>query len=208
MNRLALFPLPLVLFPGVPLPLHIFEERYRLLINRCIDEQAPFGVVYHRGESMREVGCSAVVEQVVKRYDDGRLDLVAVGHDRFTIDRLDESGLYLEADVRYLDDRLEGSHDDLNRRAIAELLKYAFYAELSFDRTTLNALTANQLSFLIAGIDLFDMETKQELLEMEQIGTRLERAVEELGRINERLVSEARIKGVAGDEIDITSFLN
>lgn len=208
MNRLGLFPLQLVLFPSVPLPLHIFEERYRSLINRCIDEDRPFGVVYHRGESMRGVGCSAIIDKVIKRYDDGRLDILAIGHERFEIERVDESGLYLEADVHYLEDQLDGDSDELVDRAVAELMKYAFYAEISLDRKTLGALTANQLSYLIAGIDLFGMDTKQEMLEIEQIDARLERAVTELARVNDRLVSAARIQGVVGDDVDISSFMN
>ena len=208
MNRIGLFPLQLVLFPSVPLPLHIFEERYRSLINRCIDEDVPFGVVYHRGESMRQVGCSAIVDRVIKRYDDGRLDILAVGHERFTIDRLDESGLYLEADVRYLDDHATGEDEKLAGRAVNELLKYAYYAEVSLDRATLGALTGTQLSFLIAGLDQFGLDTKQELLEIERSDDRLERSIAELERINEDLVTQARIRGVLDQDIDLGSLLN
>ena len=208
MNRLGLFPLQLVLFPSVPLPLHIFEERYRSLINRCIDEDTPFGVVYHRGESMRQVGCSAIVDRVIKRYDDGRLDILAVGHERFSIDRVDESGLYLEADVRYLDDHADGEDDELAHRAVNELLKYAYYAEVSLDRETLGALTGNQLSFLIAGLDLLGLDTKQELLEIERSDDRLQRSIIELERINDQLVTRARIRGVVDQDVDLNSFLN
>lgn len=208
MNRLGLFPLQLVLFPSVPLPLHIFEERYRALINRCIDEDTPFGVVYHRGESMRGVGCSAVVDRVIKRYDDGRLDIIAVGHERFAIDRVDESGLYLEADVRYLDDLADEGDDDLARRAVNELLKYAYYAEVSLDRATLAALTGNQLSFLIAGLDELGLDTKQELLEIERSAERLERSLEQLARVNEHLVTQARIRGAVDGEVDLDTLMN
>lgn len=208
MNRLGLFPLQLVLFPSVPLPLHIFEGRYRSLINRCIEDDEPFGVVYHRGESMRQIGCSAVVDRVIKRYDDGRLDILAVGHERFAIDRVDETGLYLEADVRYLDDHGDEEDGTLVQRAVSELLKYAYYAEVSLDRDTLGALTGNQLSFLIAGVDLLGLDTKQELLEIERSDKRLERSVVELERINEQLVARARIRGVLDDDVDLTSFLN
>lgn len=208
MSRLPLFPLQLVLFPNVPLPLHIFEERYRAMIATCIDEGRPFGVVYHRGESIRHVGCTAIIERVLKRYDDGRMDILAVGHERFAIDELDESGLYLEADVHFLEDDVEGDSDDLHQRAVAELLKYAFYAEIQLDRDTLSALTGNQLSFLIAGIDLFGMDTKQELLEIERIEERLERATEELARVNNRLAAASQIKRSLGHDVDINSFLN
>ena len=99
---IPLFPLQLVLFPSVPLPLHIFEERYRTLVNRCLDEQTPFGVVYHQGESMKRVGCTALISDVLKRYEDGRMDILTVGGERFEIVSIDDTGLYLEATIRYL----------------------------------------------------------------------------------------------------------
>lgn len=208
MNRLLLFPLHLVLFPNVPLPLHIFEERYRMLINRCIEEEQPFGVVYHRGESIKNIGCTAVIEKVIKRYDDGRMDILAVGQERFAIESLDKSGIYLEANVHYLGEDLAGEDESLSERAVSELLKYAFYAEIALDRAALSALTVNQLSFLIAGLDVFGMDTKQEILEIEQAEPRLSRSLEELVRVNERLVTAARIKGALDQEVDIDSLLN
>ena len=86
---LALFPLNTVLFPGMPLPLHIFEERYKIMIGRCIDEDRPFGVVLI--QSGTEVGNPAVPHVVgttaliaaVKRLEDGRMNLIAVGQERF-----------------------------------------------------------------------------------------------------------------------------
>ena len=208
MNRLSLFPLHLVLFPNVPLPLHIFEERYRALINRCIDEDLPFGVVYHRGESMKEVGCTAVVDRVIKRYDDGRLDILAIGRERFAIDTVHDSGDYLEADVHYLEEDTTGEDAQLMHQAVSELLKYAFYADVSLDRKALNALTANQLAFLIAGLDLFGMDTKQELLETEGSESRLTRSVSELEKVTGRLMTEARRRGALDEEIDVDTFLN
>jgi Lon protease-like protein len=88
---LPLFPLNTVLFPGMLLPLHIFEERYKLMINRCIEEEQPFGVVLLReGKEVGdlavtyEVGTTAVI-QGVSRLDDGRMNIVTVGKDRFRL---------------------------------------------------------------------------------------------------------------------------
>ncbi|MFW5688395.1 MAG: LON peptidase substrate-binding domain-containing protein [Spirochaetota bacterium] len=208
MNRLALFPLQLVLFPNVPLPLHIFEERYRTMITRCIDEDRPFGVVYHRGESIREVGCTAIIDRVIKRYDDGRLDIIAVGHERFTIDSIDRSGLYLEADIRLIDDPPDDGNGALLERAVDAMLKYAYYAELTLDRSALRALTTNQLSYLIAGVDLLGMDTKQELLEIEPSDRRLELAVEALDAVTNQLAAVAQVRKTLGDDVDLTSFTN
>lgn len=208
MAVIPLFPLNLVLFPSVPLPLHIFEERYRALVNRCIEEQIPFGVVYHKGESMETIGCSAVIQEVIKRYDDGRLDILTVGGERFEIESLDESGLYLEATVRYLPDESEPEDQALVESAVNAILKYAFYAEVSLDRRTLAALSPTQLSFLIAGIDVIGMETKQELLALDHPEHRLRRATEKLGEANRQLVAEAQLKKVTGTDIDISGLMN
>ena len=108
MDRLPLFPLRTVLFPGMALPLHIFEERYRLMIGRCMEERSPFGVVLIR--SGEEVGAAAEPHDIgttariasVQRLEDGRMNLVALGEQRFRILQLDNSGPYLAGDVEYL----------------------------------------------------------------------------------------------------------
>ena len=208
MSKIPLFPLEVVLFPNVPLPLHIFEGRYRAMINHCIEEDTPFGVVYHRGSDIKGFGCSAVVDRVIRRYDDGRMDILAIGHERFAINEFDDTGLYLQGDVRFLDDDPDPDDDAALQAAVAELLKYAYFAEIELERERLDSLTGTQLSFLIAGIDLIGLDTKQELLETEELGARLQLAVTELGRANNRLAAAARVKKTLGKEVDINSFLN
>ncbi len=96
MTELPLFPLHSVLCPGIALPLHIFEERYRLVVARCIERSAPFGVVLIRagrevGElegHVADVGTTAAIRQA-GRYSDGRLDIVTVGERRFRIERVE-----------------------------------------------------------------------------------------------------------------------
>src|SRR5215467_5197354 len=88
--ELPLFPLNVVLFPGADLPLHIFESRYRLMINECYEQEKPFGVVLARSDSvpMREepypVGTMAEI-LALSRTDDGRMNLIARGGQRFHI---------------------------------------------------------------------------------------------------------------------------
>jgi Lon protease-like protein len=208
MAVIPLFPLNLVLFPSVPLPLHIFEERYRTLINHCLENEIPFGVVYRKGESIETIGCSAIIQDVIKRYDDGRLDILTVGGERFEIESLDESGLYLEARVRYLPDDPQVQDESLAGEAVNEVLKYAFYAEISLDRPSLNALTPAQLSFLIAGIDVIGMDSKQELLGLDNPDERLRLAIEKLRAANRQLIAAAQLKKVTGSDIDITGLMN
>lgn len=102
---LPLFPLNTVLFPGMVLPLHIFEERYKLMVNRCLEEERPFGVLLIR--EGKEVGDSVVPYTVgtttviagVSRLDDGRMNIVTIGHERFRLRVLRHSVPYLVGDA-------------------------------------------------------------------------------------------------------------
>jgi uncharacterized protein len=108
---LALFPLNLVLFPGMTLPLHIFEPRYRQMINRCVQLKQPFGVVLiSEGEAEGgpvaepfEIGTTAVIQTVLK-LEDGRLLLSAVGERRFRITSIVQREPYMVAAVEYLEE--------------------------------------------------------------------------------------------------------
>ena len=131
---LPLFPLHTVLCPGVALPLHIFEERYRLMVGRCIDAGEPFGVVLIRegrevgplDGRIARVGTTAVIREA-GRYPDGRYDLVTVGDRRFRIDGLAEAREpYLMASVHYLEERVGDGQAarSLSERVSARFLRY------------------------------------------------------------------------------------
>jgi Lon protease-like protein len=135
--ELPLFPLHSVLCPGVALPLHIFEERYRLMVARCIEEGRPFGVVLiregHETGPLRgrvaAVGTTALIRQA-GRYPDGRLDIVTVGGQRFRIDSLDEGREpYLLGEVSFLEEPIG---DAPMARRLAERVSERFlrYLEL------------------------------------------------------------------------------
>src|SRR4051812_11668081 len=122
--ELPLFPLHAVLFPGVALPLHIFEERYRSMVGRCIEAAEPFGVVLIKdgrevGDahvSLAQVGTTAIIRQA-GRHPDGRLDIVTVGGRRFRIDELyDDREPYLVGEVEILDEPI-GERDEARRLA-------------------------------------------------------------------------------------------
>jgi len=117
---LPLFPLHTVLCPGIALPLHIFEPRYRAMIGRCLEEDAPFGVVLIRdgretgglAGRIAEVGTAARIRQV-GRYADGRMDIVTIGVRRFRVHALDTAReAWLTGIVEDLDDPLGGSAED------------------------------------------------------------------------------------------------
>jgi Lon protease-like protein len=102
--KLPLFPLDVVLFPGVLLPLHIFEDRYKEMIGECEVGSAPFGVVRAQREGLSVVGCTAIIVRTLDRYSDGRLDILCEGGERFEIETLDNSRSFLQAEVDLLPD--------------------------------------------------------------------------------------------------------
>lgn len=103
-DLLPLFPLPLVLFPRTQLPLHIFEERYKEMIGEAVRGSSEFGVVLAGDQGLAEVGCTAVVEKLVHRYPDGRLDILTKGLRRFEIVNLDTEKPYMRAEVSFFND--------------------------------------------------------------------------------------------------------
>ena len=107
--KIPLFPLDLVLFPGAPLPLHIFEPRYREMVAECLAANTPFGVVRAQRDGLAVIGCSAQIVRVLHSYADGRSDMLTQGMDRFEINQLDESRSFLQADVTVMPDMGETS---------------------------------------------------------------------------------------------------
>ena len=125
LHSLPLFPLDLVLYPGARQPLHIFEERYKDLAQFCLAEDAPFGIVLAEDGVLSDVGTTAEIERVAQRYDDGRLDLITVGSERFrTEDVHSGERSYLTADIDWLPDT-EGNEapPEMRERAITQHMK-------------------------------------------------------------------------------------
>ncbi len=136
--QIPLFPLHTVLCPGIVLPLHIFEDRYRALTRHCLDTGAPFGVVLIRegreiGEtkSLSLAGVGALVEiREAGRYPDGRYDLLAAATGRFAIDAVDQDREpYLVADVTPLQDEV-GDEARAERRAASAIRRFVRYLDL------------------------------------------------------------------------------
>jgi Lon protease-like protein len=118
MQLLPLFPLSFVLLPAMPLPLHIFEDRYKEMISDIVGSGDEFGVVLAKEDGIVNIGCTAKVERVLNRYEDGRIDLIAVGQRRFQIASLDQEKAYLRAEVQYFDDEdIANAPADLEQRA-------------------------------------------------------------------------------------------
>jgi Lon protease-like protein len=105
MDEIGLFPLGLVLLPTEQVPLHIFEPRYRELIGECLDSEEPFGLVYADDDGIRQVGTLARVVEVTDRFDDGRLNIVVEGGERFRLVELTEGRSFQTGTVEPVIDR-------------------------------------------------------------------------------------------------------
>lgn len=199
-ESLPLFPLGTVLLPGLALPLHIFEERYRMLVGELLelpaDQPRRFGVVAirqgrevgpHAATSLYEVGCTATLAEV-RAYPDGRYDLMTVGSDRFRVARLDaDSAPYLRADVHWLAEP-EGAADELVA-PVQEALRD--YVRLLAERGARQPAVAElpeipdepvALSYFAAAALMVDTGTRQQLLEADDAADRLRLALTLLRR--------------------------
>lgn len=160
--KIALFPLDVVLFPETPLPLHIFEERYKEMVGACLADELEFGVVRAQREGLAIAGCTAAVTRVLRRYPDGRLDILCEGKRRFEIEQLDDSRSFLQAEVDFFDDEpLDSSREE---RAACVALHLEVLALAGIGRETY-ALDLDQcLSFQLASELPADLGFKQRLL--------------------------------------------
>jgi len=118
---LPLFPLQVVVFPRTPLPLHIFEERYKELVGGAIRDNSEFGIVLAKDGGIVNAGCTVTVEKLVQIYPDGRMDVLTRGQRRFEILSLNEEKDYLQAEVNYFDDEDSGDPaPELRDQALAQ----------------------------------------------------------------------------------------
>jgi ATP-dependent Lon protease len=100
--RIPLFPLDTVLLPGMQMPLHIFEPRYKLMIARCLNEQLEFGIILAASKAIATLGCTAEIVQKLKEYPDGRMDILTEGRSVFRLNELIDEKEYYEGAVEYV----------------------------------------------------------------------------------------------------------
>ena len=148
---IPLFPLRVVVFPRTPLPLHIFEERYKEMTGNAIRDHSDIGIVLAKEEGIVNAGCTVRIEKLLHTYPDGRMDLLTRGQDRFEILDLNQEKSYLQATVDfYDDDDITATPADLRDRALAN---YNALRELtSVDDRGAADLNDPQLSFQLAQI--------------------------------------------------------
>jgi Lon protease-like protein len=172
-ERFPLFPLGIVLLPSEIVPLHIFEERYKLMIRECLDTEGEFGIVWLADDGLRSVGCTARVSEVLEDLEDGRMNILVAGERPFRLLRRIDDMPYPAGDVEFLDDVADDGY-----HAIAEVSAQAHerYADLvehvTDQRPSDDDLDALDAYGMAATVE-FDAAPKQELLELRSERDRL-----------------------------------
>ncbi len=172
---LPLFPLQAVLFPGSSLPLHIFEERYKILIAECLVEGKEFGINFANGNEFVEIGCTAIVASVLNRYDDGRMDIVVDGKRRYALDHF-ETGRrpYIVGHVSYpvpIAEVIDHSLATETIRLYNKMITIVYKHKLEQIR---EGAIGEGLSYVLAQKSGLDLLQRQRVLEISSENERLE----------------------------------
>jgi Lon protease-like protein len=200
-REFPLFPLGIVALPGELIPLHIFEERYKTMIQECLASEREFGIVWLSDEGLREVGCACAIERVLEQMEDGRMNLLVRGTRPFRV--LERQGhlAYPAGVIEFVADREDQVDPELARGAhdaYAELVKRAT------DRDPDAQELADMSAYAMAATVDFGLDAKQGLLDMRsenarlRLVTRLFRAaikrLELVDKVQERARSNGKVR--------------
>jgi len=200
--ELGLFPLPIVLLPTERIPLHIFEPRYRELVEECIESGADFGLVLTDGEgAVHEIGTRASIAQVLERLDDGRLNVVVEGGERFRLLELTGGRSFTTGIVEDVADEDEPASASDVARAVDLFSSLAVEAESDVD---LPDPDSPLLDFELAARVDFAPDAKQELLSSTSPGVRMTRLIELLEVALEAVKIEKALRERAGRNGKVT----
>jgi Lon protease-like protein len=191
MDEIGLFPLDVVLLPGERVPLHIFEERYKDLIGTCIENSEEFGLLLAEETELRTIGTSASIVDVINRYDDGRMDILVEGRDRFKVTRVTETRSYLTAEVQPFADAKAGADPGLVAECLAALERVAEVTGVDADAVEVGG---EDVAWRIAAQVDFGTDFKQELLEMRTENERLEQLAQALDKAATAIAGQKEIR--------------
>lgn len=197
--RIPLFPLSLVLFPGMTLPLHIFEPRYKRMIKDVVQDDEPFGVVLSRENGIASIGCTAAVRRIARSYPDGRLDIITLGESAYHIRAIHKDKEYLEATVDLMPEQLLPGSAEQGKELLTLytdchlLLHGSPPGEMDHEEDAL-------LAYNVASELPLELEVLQELLEMRSETDRRAKLIHRLNQLLPQLIQiqQIRSKSAAG----------
>ncbi|MEO7653770.1 MAG: LON peptidase substrate-binding domain-containing protein [Bryobacteraceae bacterium] len=194
-HLLPLFPLRVLVFPRTRLPLHIFEERYKEMVGEAIRDRTEFGIVLAADQGILNTGCTVMVDEVLDKYPDGRMDIVTNGVRRFEVTALNQEKSYLRGEVSFFDDDEPGPAPFEIREKALEI--YQRWLQLDASQAAVEVLlTDPQLSFQLAQ-RIPDLDFLQSLLRDRSEASRLLKVAEFLNSYIPKQQLTAAIKKVA-----------
>jgi Lon protease-like protein len=194
--RIPLFPLEVVLFPQMPLRLHIFEPRYKTMVRHSVDRNAPFGVILARNGEVAAVGCTAEIVRIAKTYNDGRMDIETIGKQVYRIREVHDELPYLEATVELLDDDPDPG-PQLDARELRALFARCHQLVHGAPAPPIDPEDRAVLAYQVAAALPLDLGILQELLEIRAEAERRRRLAERLTQWLPQLARRHRIRAKA-----------
>ena len=185
MDELGLFPLGIVLLPTERLPLHVFEDRYKELVEECLEQDAEFGLVYADSDGIRDVGTRARVAEVLTRFEDGRLNILVEGGERFQVEELTDGRSFHTAQVSPVAD----AEDAADAAAIEDAMRmFGVLRDVTGSEVELPDPGSPQLSFALAG--KVELAAGEKLMLLRELSER--RRIELVQELLEHAVLAAR----------------
>lgn len=192
-TRIPLFPLEVVLLPGMALPLHIFEPRYKVLIARCLNDSIEFGVILAAQKGMAGTGCTAEIVQKLKDYPDGRMDIMTEGRHVFELLELIEEKEYYEGKVRYLADEAEKA-DSRQESRVMHLFQQVHVLLAGQEWDAGGSDEEISLAYRMSGVLPIELAERQQLLEMRTESARREFLLDWMTNFLPRLAHRQRVR--------------
>ncbi len=181
--------------PGAPLPLHIFEDRYKQMIDECLEAESEFGMVLADEEGTRNVGCTAKIVELVERYDDGRMLILVEGEKRFKLNNVvSERKPYYVGEIEYIEE--DEPKEDISALAAECVALLERVVEAATEGSVGIEIEPpyKNLSFAIAGRIEFEIEVRQQILELTSEKARLEKVKELLSEAAEKLEKDKAVR--------------
>jgi ATP-dependent Lon protease len=200
-QEIGLFPLELVLLPTERLALHIFEPRYRELITECLDEGREFGLVLQLEDGVAETGTRAAVAKVLQVLDDGRMNIIVEGRERFRVVEVTSGRSFVTAEIEPVTDEPDDPSPETVERALALFRRLIEATQSSAEPPDPDG---DRLSFDLAARIDFPIEVKQELLELRSARLRFERTIELLEEALEGVEAENELRRRASGNGKVT----
>ena len=196
-TRIPLFPLDVVLLPGMRLPLHIFEPRYKTMIALCLSEQLEFGIILAASKAIATLGCTAEILEKTKDYPDGRMDIATEGRAVFRLSELIDEKAYYEGDVEYVEDELAVLDPEIEARLI-EAFEQSHLLLFGRPSDEVSRSDSATLAYRIAGQLPMELEKRQALLELRSESDRRDLVQRWLNDFLPKLLALQRVRKSAG----------